>query len=112
MSPNLWRNPLAINFSSVASLKPSIFKFNDDVESSDKTHVGLIAQDVGDALESSGLKKELYSVFNSEVDADGNEKLSLHYTEFISLNIYEIQKLKKRVADLESKLQKYETQEG
>jgi len=93
-------------------LQPSIFKFNDDVEVSDKTHIGLIAQDVGDALESSGLKKELYSVFNSEVDADGNEKLSLHYTEFISLNIYEIQKLKKRVAELESKLQKYEMQEG
>lgn len=88
------------------NLIPVSYKFNDDTES--KTHFGFIAQDVGAAFVANGLDARNYSLYHE----NNNGELSLVYSDFIALNTNEIQKLKKRVADLESKLQKYESKEG
>lgn len=74
------------------SLKPCSFKF---VEGSgclpDKTHLGFIAQDI---------ERDDLAI----VDKHNSERYSLDKTELIALCVSEIQKLKKRVAELEEQV--------
>ena len=96
-------------------LSPVTFKYNHS--KSDRYHVGFISQDVEDALINAGLSTQDFGgvvITNEhEVDSKGNKILDengdeiithkhyLRYPEFIALNTSEIQKLKKRVAELE-----------
>lgn len=80
-------------------LKPVRFSYNNDPG---KTHVGYIAQDVEEAAQAS-LAKEYSDVFY-KTPGGGLPQYSLYYNDFIALNTYEIQKLKKRVAELETLL--------
>lgn len=90
------------------NLRPVEYRYKPNCGYDSDYRFGFIAQNIASALETSGLNKDNYAVY---VD-DGSGILGLKYTEFIALNTNEIQKLKKRVAELESKLQKYEIQEG
>lgn len=83
------------------NLTPSVFKYNDG--SSDRLHSGFIAQEVGAALEKAGLSTKEFAGY---VDCKGlgMDNLGLRYEEFISLNTWQIQKLKARVAELEDKI--------
>lgn len=107
------------------ALNPITYKYIHGT--SGRTHCGFISQDVRDALISSGLKTSdfggyiLDKITSREVDSDGtsfeksdtnylldhdiNEIHQLIYSEFISLNTWQIQKLKKRVSELEKKLE-------
>lgn len=76
----------------------------------DGANFGFIAQDVGDALDCAGLKKEDYAIYVDDTPNGGI--LGLKYTQFIALNTNEIQKLKKRVTELEQKLNEYTSKEG
>lgn len=84
-------------------LKPAIFKYNDGT--SDRIHTGFIAQDVEDAVLAEGMTTQQFAAVCYEVDAEGNKvNYGVRYEEIVSLNTHEIQKLKKKVAELETLL--------
>lgn len=82
-------------------LKPTPYKYNEGT--SDRTHTGMISQDVEQSLADCGLTSQDFAGFVKGVNADGEEAYSLRYEEFIALCIDQIQRLKARVADLEAK---------
>ncbi len=109
------------------NLKPKLYKYI--FGTSDRYHYGFITQDVEDALSKSELttqefggvnimniseretefcNDEITDLENNEtnylLDKGITEQHNLIYSEFIALNTWQIQKLKKRVAELEAKL--------
>lgn len=93
------------------NLKPIRYKYNDGT--SDRYHTGFIAQEVEEAILKSGLTTQEFAgfvrAFETETDLITNEEIQvehcyLRYEEFIALNTNEIQKLKKRVTELETQL--------
>jgi hypothetical protein len=93
-------------------LKPTQFKFNQGT--SGRYHTGFISQDVGDAIIESGLSTKDFAAFvkspkeNLTLDANDEDcNYYLRYDEFIALNTHMIQKLYKRIDELESKLSKF-----
>lgn len=115
------------------NLKPTIYKYI--FGSSSRQHFGYIAQEVVEALEKSGLTTRNFGGVNiipincreTETDPEtGNtvdiedsadnylldkgikEQHNLIYTEFISMNTWQIQKLKKRVAEQDERIAKLE----
>lgn len=91
------------------NLNPITYKYNDGT--SDRIHTGFIAQDVESAIETADLTTQDFAAFvrfpkteddkQQEGDNGLDDELALRYEEFISLNTWQIQKLKKRVAELE-----------
>jgi uncharacterized repeat protein (TIGR02543 family) len=110
------------------NLKPLTYKYK--LGSSGRPHFGFITQEVEEALETAGMTTKDFAGVNimpincreTEEDENGNrhdiedsadnylldkgikEQHNLIYTEFISMNTWQIQKLKKRVDVLESKV--------
>ena len=89
-------------------LKPCSYKLNDGT--SNRMHIGMISQDVEEALETAGLTTQDFAGFikSPAQDEEGNViegeyDYALRYGEFIGLCIAEIQKLKTRVDELERK---------
>ena len=78
------------------------FKYNDGT--SDRFHTGFIAQEVESALEAAELGTEEFSGFVRQ-EGDGTEELFLRYENFISLNTWQIQKLKQKISELEAKIE-------
>lgn len=78
-------------------LTPSRYKFNDGT--SDRYHVGYIAQEVAEALTEAGLDTQDFGGF-VDLNKDG-EELGLIYTEFIALQHMKIRQLEQRLAALE-----------
>lgn len=68
---------------------------------SDRVHIGMIAQDVEEALLLCGLTNQDFAAVVREIAEDGTERYFLRYMEFIGLLIDQVQKLKARVARLE-----------
>lgn len=83
-------------------LRPVTFKFKDN--ESDRTHLGLIANEFEESINQVGLTTKDVAAFCSWKDEDGTKGCGIRYTELIALNIYEIQNLKKRVVELEKQL--------
>lgn len=80
-------------------LTPVRFKYNDGT--SDRFHVGFIAQDVEQALTEAGLTTKDFGGF---VDLDGDgEHLGLAYDEFIGLLFQKIRGLENKIKALEDK---------
>lgn len=71
---------------------------------SGRYHTGFISQDVEQAIEKAGLTTQDFAGFVKDKDDDGNEHYYLRYEEFIALNTDQIQKLKKRIAELEKQI--------
>lgn len=82
-------------------LKPVSYKFNDGT--SGRTHIGLVAQDVEEALAQANLTSTDFAGLCYWDKEDGERGYGLRYGEFISLAINEIQKLKARINELEKK---------
>lgn len=82
------------------NLKPCSFKYIYGTAGRD--HTGFIAQEVREAVESSTLTTKNFAAY---VDFMENEEpfgsCGLRYSEFVALNTWQIQKLKKRVEALE-----------
>lgn len=77
------------------ALRPSTYQWlNESI-----IHTGFIAQEVADALAAAHLSPSDFYGYRDE----NPDSLGLAYSEFISLNTWQIQKLKKRVADLEAR---------
>jgi hypothetical protein len=89
------------------SLKPSTFKFNDGT--SNRFHVGFIAQEVEEAIVNADLTTQDFAglVIDKSINEETNqeeERYYLRYGEFIALNTNEIQKLKQRVISTEKEI--------
>lgn len=82
-------------------LQPAIFKL--DGGTSNRDHVGLIAQDVEAGLEACELTGADFAGFVKFRNKDGSDGYGLRYGEFVGLLIDQVQKLKARVARLEGK---------
>ncbi len=99
--------PLADVYSRIFDrLIPITFKFVENT--SDRTHIGLVAQDVKDAVLAEGLTTKEFAGYCEWENEDKSIGCGLRYSEFVAMNIYEIQKLKARVKELEEKLLKTE----
>lgn len=82
------------------NLRPVTYKYNDGT--SGRLHTGFIAQEVGLALESANIPTADFAGFVIHTKNDGNKIQLLRYEEFVSINTWQIQRLKARVAELES----------
>lgn len=117
-----WTSPSAVSTTSDATLKntimdlndkysvffnnlsPCTYKYNDGT--SNRLHIGFIAQEVKNAIDVAGLTTTDFAGYVVRTEKDsvtGEDKQiqCLRYDEFIALNTNEIQKLKARVAELE-----------
>ena len=83
------------------NLAPKRFRYNEG--NSGRYHIGFIAQQVKDSLLAAELSTSEFAGLCIAKTDDG-EEWSLRYEEFIAMNTMEIQKLKKRVAELEARL--------
>ncbi len=86
-------------------LIPVKYKYNDG--DSGRFHTGFIAQDVLDAITKTGLTTKDFAAYTeSDPGNEAESTRALRYEEFISLNTWQIQKLKARVAALEEEIAK------
>ena len=83
-------------------LSPKRYKMNNGT--SDRYHVGFIAQDVKEAMDLYGIDPLEFAGWCKDVDSDGNEIYMLRYEEFIALQTAVIQDLQKRVEELEGRV--------
>lgn len=92
------------------NLKPKIFKYNEGT--SDRFHTGFIAQEVQQALNIANISTQDFAGLVIHCRNTDSELWGLRYEEFISLNTWQIQKLKTRVTELENEIkeikQRYE----
>lgn len=82
-------------------LRPTPFRYNNGT--SGRTHLGMISQDVEQAMAETGLTGQDFAGFVRGEDEGGGDICLLRYAEFIPLCIDQIQKLKARVAELEGR---------
>lgn len=95
------------------ALRPVTYKLKEGT--SGRRHGGFIAQDLEQAILGAGLTTKEYAAYCAipvyEKDSNGNNTdviidytYAIRYDEIIPINTYEIQKLKKRVAELEARI--------
>lgn len=80
------------------NLKPCNYKMVNGT--SGRTHTGFISQDVEESLNDCGIDSKEFAGFIRDKE---NDTYALRYEEFISLCVDQIQRLKKRVDELEQK---------
>ena len=73
-----------------------------------RKHPGLIAQDIEETMLSVGVSDMDFAGFIKSPDGNGGYDYALRYGEFIPLLIDQEQKSKKRIADLEARIEKLE----
>ena len=86
------------------NLRPVTYKYNNGT--SGRTHTGFIAQETKNALDVAGIDTKNFAGVVIKDNQDGTQSWFLRYQEFISLNTWQIQKLKARVAELEAVVKK------
>ena len=86
-----------------SNIIPRTFKYNDGT--SDRTHMGFVAQELKAAIESSGLTTKDCAAYVEYQDSDGTDTCGIRYSEIIALNTHMIQKLQKRIDELEKELE-------
>lgn len=74
-----------------------------DKGTSNRTHWGFVAQDFKRAIEDNGLTTQEAAAYVENEDT-GNGKCGIRYGELVSMNVWQIQKLKARVEALEQKI--------
>ena len=79
------------------NLMPRLYKYNDGT--SNRVHVGFIAQEVEEAINAAGLTSLDFAGF---IKSDEQEAYFLRYEEFIALCVHEIQSLKKEIGELKN----------
>lgn len=81
------------------NLQSKIFKYNDGT--SDRYHTGFVAQEVDDAITKAGLSRKDFAALCISDEGTEDERWGLRYSEFVSLNTWQIQKAKVRISILE-----------
>lgn len=92
------------------NLRPVTFKYNDNT--SDRLHLGFIAQEVKEAMDIAKIESKDFAGYCEWENKDGSKGYGLRYEEFIPLNVYEIQQLKKRVEELENEVKELRAQQN
>ena len=93
--------PLSLAYEQVfEQLKPVSYKFNNG----DRIHTGFISQDIEQSMVNVGLTAMDWAAFCKDESENGDYIYGLRYAEIIALNTHMIQKLMKRVAQLEEQL--------
>lgn len=87
-------------------LKPVTYKYNDGT--SNRYHIGFIAQDVEDAITTSRLTTNDFAGLVIRKLNETKNEWYLRYDEFIALNTWQIQKAKARITELEEKVAELE----
>ena len=83
-------------------LKPVKYKFNKKTfDDGGKFHTGFIMEDVGEILKELGIPENELAAYNPDHEHGGG---GLRYDEFIAITVNEVQKLKRRINDLEEQL--------
>ena len=85
-------------------LKPVMYRFIQN--SNERLHIGFIAQDIKESMDEIGMSTKEFAAYCDWIKNDGTTGYGLRYSEFIALNTFEIQKLKRRVNELERQLYK------
>lgn len=86
------------------NLHPRTYKWNNGT--SGRTHSGFVVQEILEAVETAGLTTQDFAAVVHFLDENGeDESWGMRYDEIISLNTWQIQKLKARVAELEETIQ-------
>ena len=80
-------------------LDPKRFMYKNPT--SDRYHLGFIAQDVKAAMDFAGISDMEFGGWCKDVDAEGNEVQMLRYSEFIAPMLAKIKQLEARIAELE-----------
>ena len=95
------------------NLRPRIYKLNDGT--SDRYHVGYIAQEVEEAMKAAGIDSQEFAGFIRDKDEDGNDILMLRYGEFDAIYSAKIKQQDKEILalkadneDLKARLEKLE----
>ena len=83
-------------------LRPVTFILNDGA--SGRIHIGLVAQQLKEAADSLGIDTQELAAYCKWNDTNGEETCGIRYEEFISLCIYEIQKIKKEIKELKGEI--------
>lgn len=84
-------------------LKAKTFKYNDGT--SDRKHLGFIAQEVKTAIDNAGLTTQDVGAYVADTNqADGSDLLALRYSEFVALNTHMIQKCLAKISSLEDEI--------
>ena len=89
-------------------LNPVRYKYKDG--NSGRYHTGFIAQEVVDSLEKSNLDTEQFAAVCLDKPANGDECWFLRRDEFVALNTWQIQRCKKKIADLETTVAELKSQ--
>lgn len=82
-------------------LNPVRFKYKEGTSS--RYHTGFIAQEVIEAIQESGLSESELAAICTMQNKDNTTELGIRYEELIALCVKEIQRLNKRVEELEDK---------
>lgn len=84
------------------ALRPVGYKLNNG--KSDRVHIGMIAQEVEEAVTLCGMTGQDFGAVVRETAENGTERYYLRYMEFIGLLIDQVQKLKARMGQLEARV--------
>ena len=86
-------------------LQPVVFRYKNG--KSGRLHTGFIAQDVENAVLSLGLTTQDFAGVCYDLDENGNKtRYGIRYEEFVSMNTWQIQQLKRRIGELEAAVEK------
>ena len=88
-------------------LEPVNYKYNEG----HRTHTGFIAQQVKEAADEAEIDTEDLAAYVNIINDDESVEHALRYEEFIALNTHMIQKLMKRVDELEQRVQELEARQ-
>ena len=89
------------------SLRPRRFKMNNGT--SDRYHIGYIAQEVEEAMNDAGIDSQEFGGFIKDKDQDGNDIYMLRYGEVDAIYSAKIKQLESRNAELEARIAKLES---
>lgn len=88
------------------NILPRTFKYNEGT--SDRLHTGFIAQEIKGALDLAEIDTQEFAGIIIRNNENGESDWGIRYGEFVSLNTWQIQKLKSRVSELEAKIAQLE----
>ena len=97
--------PISVAYEQIfEQLRPVTYRINDG----DRVHTGFISQDIEKTLNDVGLTAEDWGAFCKDTGEDGEDIYGMRYSEVIALNTHMIQKLMKRIDELEARIQELE----
>lgn len=91
-------------------LIPVTYKFRSNT--SDRTHIGFVAQDIKETLDELNIDSKDFAAYCEWTKEDSTMGCGLRYGEFVALNTHQIQRLKKRIEELEKQLNIIKNNEG